>query len=104
MSGEGRLRWLHAKDGRADDVYEAAKDLYQDSTWIKTREEIIEAGWFGPTVTAEARGRLGDVALIPFEPIAFDDPFDTGIFDLIGRHGSLTAAEMLVPCLATHVG
>lgn len=103
MSGEGRFRWLHAKDGRADDVYEAAKDLYQDSTWIKTREEIIEAGWFGPTVTAEARGRLGDVALIPFEPIAFDDPFDTGIFDLIGRHGSLTAAEMLVPCLATHV-
>jgi hypothetical protein len=32
--------------------------------------------------------------------IAFVDPADTGPFKLIARHGSLTAAEMLVPLLA----
>jgi len=33
--------------------------------------------------------------------VAFHDPLDTGPYELIGRHGSLTAAEMLVPLLAT---
>ena len=33
-------------------------------------------------------------------PISFHDPADTGPFQLVCRHGSLTAAEMLVPLLA----
>jgi hypothetical protein len=44
--------------------------------------------------------RLGDVALVPFEPTAFMDPADTGELRLVARHGSLTAAEMTVPLLA----
>ena len=46
------------------------------------------------------RARLGDVALVPFEPVAFLDPADTGESRLISRHGSLTAAEVLVPLVA----
>lgn len=99
LSGEGRFRWLHSKDGSKTELLQGAIELYSDSSWVKPLEEIVDEGWFGPTVTAEAKGRLGDVALVPFEPIAFDDPNDTGIFELVGRHGSLTAAEMLVPCL-----
>ena len=45
-------------------------------------------------------GRLGDVALAAHEPVSFHDPADTGPFELICRHGSLTSAEMLVPLLA----
>jgi len=40
------------------------------------------------------------VALIPFEPLAFMDPADTGENRLACRHGSLTADEMLVPLVA----
>ena len=47
-----------------------------------------------------ARARLGDVALVAKEPVAFEDPADTGPFELIARHGSLTSAEMRVPLLA----
>ena len=43
--------------------------------------------------------RLGDVALVARDPISFDDPADTGPFQLVCRHGSLTSAEMLVPLL-----
>jgi hypothetical protein len=50
-------------------------------------------------VGSEARRRLGDVALVPFEPVAYHDPDDSGPFELIGRHGSLTSAEMRVPLL-----
>ena len=46
-----------------------------------------------------ARARLGDVALVAREPVAFHDADDSGPYQLVGRHGSLTAAEMLVPLL-----
>lgn len=48
-----------------------------------------------------AAARLGDVALVPREPVAFVDPADSGPYELIGRHGSLTAEEMLVPLIAS---
>ena len=41
-------------------------------------------------VVDAARGRFGDVALVAREPVSFDDPADSGPFELIGRHGSLT--------------
>ena len=48
--------------------------------------------------------RLGDVALVPFEPTAFLDPADTGELRLVARHGSLTPAEMLVPLAVCEAG
>ena len=63
-------------------------------------EQLLDEGWFGPVVTPAAAGRLGDVALVAREPIAFDDPTDTGPFELVSRHGSVTSAEMLVPLVA----
>jgi hypothetical protein len=61
---------------------------------------VIAEGWFGPTVTSVAASRLGDVAVVAKGVRAFADPADTGPYHLIGRHGSLTSAEMLVPLLA----
>jgi hypothetical protein len=43
---------------------------------------------------------MGDVALVARTNAAFHDPQDVGPYELIGRHGSLTPAEMLVPLLA----
>ena len=62
-------------------------------------EQVVDEGWFGPRVTSAARARLGDVALVAREPVGFDDPADTGAIVLRCRHGSLTAAEVLVPLL-----
>lgn len=103
QSGEGRFRWLHARPGRAEELHAEASARYSDVAWVLRRDEIVDQGWFGPVVTDVAQARLGDVALVAREDIAFDDPQDTGPFELIGRHGSLTSAEMLVPLLcATH--
>ena len=62
-------------------------------------EEILDAGWFGPAVTDAARSRLGDVALVAQGPWALDWPGGKDKPKLVGRHGSLTPAEMLVPLL-----
>ncbi len=101
QSGEGRFRWLHARNGATQSLFATAKDLYGDVAWVVTRDETIDNGWFGPRVTDVARKRLGDVALVPFEDVSFHEPNDTGPYQLVCRHGSLTAAEMHVPLLAT---
>ena len=100
QSGEGRFRWLHARPGRARALYEAAVEHHGHQAWVRDRAEVIDDGWLGPKVTDEAAVRLGDVALAAQDRRAFFDPTDSGPFKLVGRHGSLTSAEMWVPLLA----
>ena len=71
---------------------------------MRTREQAIDEGWYGPKVTDAAAGRLGDVLLAAKGTVAFFDPKDTGPYVLVGRHGSLTPDEMLVPLLAGVAG
>ncbi len=97
MSGEGRFRWLHARAGAVGDVLAAAEEAHGAEAWVRTRERIVDEGWFGGPLSPEVAGRLGDVALVAQAPVAFLDPADTGETRLLARHGSLTAAEMYVP-------
>lgn len=100
QSGEGRFRWLHARPGHVTQLRDVAEAAHGDLAWVRTREEVVEGGWFGPTVSVDALSRLGDVALVAKGDVAFSEPNDTGPFDLVGRHGSATAAELRVPLLA----
>jgi predicted AlkP superfamily pyrophosphatase or phosphodiesterase len=100
QSGEARLRWLHARGGRTGALLEAVEHHFGDLAWIRTRAQVIDEQWFGPHITVEGASRLGDVAMAANGVHAFVDPADTGPYKLIGRHGSLTRAEMLVPLLA----
>lgn len=104
QSGEGRFRWLHARSGRAAALFDAAQGVLGDAAWVRTREQAIAEGWYGPTVTDAAAGRLGDVLLAAKGTVAFHDPNDSGPYVLIGRHGSLTEAEMLVPLVVGVAG
>lgn len=102
-SGEARFRWLHAKAGHQQELLAAAEACHSSVAWVRSIDQMLDEGWFGPGMSSDVRSRLGDVALLPFEPTGFDDPADSGPFELIGRHGSLTGAEMLVPCLVATV-
>jgi predicted AlkP superfamily pyrophosphatase or phosphodiesterase len=106
VSGEGRFRWLHAQPGRASQLAATAKKVYGEEAWVWTIDELDAGGLFGSGIfggplSPTARARLGDVALVPWEPIAYQDPADSGDATLVCRHGSLTEAEMLVPLLGT---
>jgi predicted AlkP superfamily pyrophosphatase or phosphodiesterase len=103
QSGEGRFRWLHARPGHASALVDAARASHSDTAWVLTRDEIVGGGWFGPAVSSDAASRLGDVAIVARDDVAFVEPTDTGPYELVGRHGSATAAELFVPLLAqTH--
>ncbi|MEO7571972.1 MAG: alkaline phosphatase family protein [Acidimicrobiales bacterium] len=104
QSGEGRFRWLHARSGRTNDLFDAAEGRLGERAWVRTREQAIAEGWYGPEVTDAAAARLGDVLLAAKGTVAFHDPDDTGPYVLLGRHGSLTPDEMLVPLLVGVAG
>jgi hypothetical protein len=99
MSGEGRFRWLHAQPGAEADLLAAAQRAFGHLAWVMSRQEIVDQGWFGGRLSPRLEARLGDVALVAREPVAFLDPDDTGEVTLQCRHGSVTSAEMLVPLL-----
>ncbi|MCL4422639.1 MAG: alkaline phosphatase family protein [Actinobacteria bacterium] len=104
LSGEGRFRWLHAIPGAEEDLLAAASEAFGGVAWVSSVDDLSERGWFGGPLSAVVRSRLGDVALVAREPVSFLDPADTGESRLLGRHGSLTDAEMWVPLLAWRGG
>ncbi len=100
QSGEGRFRWLHAPPGAVASIVDAAIDEVGHLAWVVTKDQMLDEKWFGPSMAPAVRSRLGDVALVAHEPVSFYDPADTGPFELVCRHGSLTSAEVNVPLLA----
>ena len=100
-SGEGRFRWLVGPRGATDELAAAARAEFGHLAWVMTREELVDGGWLGPGPAPVAHlRRLGDVALLPHAPVGFVDPAMPGERRLVGAHGSLTSAEVLVPLLA----
>lgn len=101
QSGEGRFRWLHARNGVHGELLARATEHHSDCAWVASKDQVIDENWLGPRLGSATRKRLGDVALVPFDPISFDDVGDTGAFLLQCRHGALTDDELDVPLLAT---
>ncbi len=102
QSGEARFRWLHAESGYAKELLAAATDKHGDRAWVRSVEQVLDECWFGPDTTDVARARLGDVALVAHDHWWFVDPAESNRTKLIGRHGSLTPEEMLVPLVSFH--
>lgn len=101
FSGEGRFRWLHTRDESETEVIAAQlAERHGDQAWIVTKSEMIQNGWYGGPLSERFSSRIGDVALVAREAVAFRDPSHDGERQMACRHGSLTPAEMLVPLLA----
>jgi hypothetical protein len=99
-SGDGRFRYLHAAKGAAGDLADAARDTFGRRAWVLTRSELLDGGWLGPDPSPGTRRRVGDVVLAARDDVAFIDPAMPRELGLRSAHGSMTATEMLVPCLA----
>jgi hypothetical protein len=74
---------------------------------VMSREEAVKDGWFGPVgtpVSDAMAARIGDVVAACAGTWAVicskDEPLESS---LEGMHGSLTAAEQLVPVLTPTV-
>jgi Type I phosphodiesterase / nucleotide pyrophosphatase len=100
LGGEPRARYVYAEPGATDDVCAAWRELIGDRAWIRTRDEAIAQGWFGPVVHGRIRDRIGDIVVAARSDfVVVRTAGESRSARLIGHHGSLTAAEQLVPLL-----
>jgi hypothetical protein len=100
VAGEPRARYVHSEPGAHGDVLAAWREQLSDTMWVLEREEAIDAGLFGPTVTAQASARIGDVVAIARAGAAIvRRQKEPRLSALPGMHGALTDDELLVPLL-----
>jgi hypothetical protein len=99
FGGEARFRHVYCRGGAVGDVLASWRAILGERADVLTRDEAIGRGWFGP-VTPGVRPRLGDVLVAARGDFSV---LSTSAFPhearLVGVHGSLTAAEMLIPVL-----
>jgi hypothetical protein len=99
LGGEPRARHVYAVPGAAADVLQAWRAIVGSRAWVLSREEAIEAGWFGP-VEPWLAGRIGDVVVAPAGPWAVTASEAEKLESSVtGMHGSLAATDQLVPLL-----
>ncbi len=102
LGGEPRARHVYARPGAAADAQAAWQETLGESSWVVSREQAIDEGWFGP-VDMRVAARIGDFVAAPRGLTAViataAEPRESA---LVGLHGSVTPADQLVPLL-THV-
>lgn len=98
FAGEGRLRQLMVADGMADAVASRWRETLGERAWVRTRDEAVAEGWFGDLAPRFA-GRFGDVLVAMADGGAVMSRKLPKELSLVGMHGSLTPAEMVVPLL-----
>ncbi|MBA9004424.1 alkaline phosphatase family protein [Thermomonospora cellulosilytica] len=102
LGGDARSRYVYAVPGAEADVLAAWRETLGDRAWVCTRDEAVAAGWFG-TVSPELLPRIGDVVAVAHGDLAIvaseREPLVT---QMVGMHGSLVSAEMLIPLLTDH--
>jgi hypothetical protein len=99
LAGEGRARHVYAVPGAAADVLARWQATLGDSAWVVSRDEAVDAGWFG-SVAPAAAARIGDVvAAMRGRSAVVATQAEPRESALVGMHGSLTAAEQRVPLL-----
>jgi hypothetical protein len=101
-TGENRLAYLHVKPGKLEVVKDYIESAWPGQFGVFETEEALRADLFGPGKKHPAvYDRLGDL-IVAAKGDAFwwwapkPNP-------LIGRHGGLSAQEMLVPFLAGYL-
>ncbi len=96
FAGEGRFRQLYVDDGSVAQVAVRWAERLGELAWVRTRDEAIAEGWFGP-VTQRIAERYGHVLVALRSDWAVMTRSQPRELQLVGMHGSLTAAEMTIP-------
>jgi len=98
VGGEPRSLQLYCEDGATSDVLATWRERVGERAWIRSREEAVEEGWFGP-VSETNLPRIGDVLVAARDNFAIVDSrhWRPQLLALLGVHGSLTHDEAAVP-------
>lgn len=101
VAGEPRVRYLHTAPGAAADVLATWRAVLGGRADIRSREDAVAAGMFGP-VRPEHLDRIGDVVVTCTADLAVlataHEPPE--VAKLVGFHGAATPAETAIPLIS----
>lgn len=98
LGGEVRARHVYPEPGAEADVLAAWRETLGSRAWVLPRDEAVDLGWFGDTVTDRARERIGAVvAAARGRSGVTRELAEPQESSLVGQHGSLSDAEQFVP-------
>ncbi|RJL34391.1 alkaline phosphatase family protein [Bailinhaonella thermotolerans] len=99
LGGDPRSRHVYCEPGVAEAVLQTWSELLAGRAWVRSREEAVESGWFGP-LSPDMAPRVGDVVVAAYGDCGViasrAEPLESS---LVGMHGSLTAEEQHIPLL-----
>ncbi|GAA4667398.1 alkaline phosphatase family protein [Frondihabitans cladoniiphilus] len=102
VAGEPRCLQLHLEPDLGEEARRGLLDAWRAAeshrSWVVTRSEAIEQGWFGD-VAPEVEPRIGDVLVAARKGIAYYADEDDKARGMIGQHGSWSDDETRVPLL-----
>jgi hypothetical protein len=99
IGGDARARYVYSEPGAHDDVLAAWEETLGDRAWVCARDEAVAAGWFGP-VAPGLLDRIGDIIAVPHTDLAIvASEREPWLERMVGMHGSLVPAELMVPLL-----
>lgn len=98
LAGEARFRHLYVDQEPPHRVADRWRAQFGELAWVRTRDEAVDEGWFA-VIDDQLRERWGHVLIALRGDWAVMTSTFPREFTLIGMHGSLTPAEMLVPLL-----
>ncbi|MDO5025659.1 MAG: alkaline phosphatase family protein [Trueperella sp.] len=98
----GESRAVHLYTDHPQEVAARWQQELGEKVWVMETDQAIARGIFGPT-TGITRQRIGSVLAFAQGTTAIVDSRyqSEKAINLIGVHGSLTAAEMEIPCVVT---
>jgi predicted AlkP superfamily pyrophosphatase or phosphodiesterase len=105
VAGEPRCLQLHIEPDASETRREALLERWRASessrSWVVSRAEAIESGWFGPVVAPQVVPRIGDILVAARKNIAY---YDSRVAppngrSMVGQHGSWSHDEVAVPLL-----
>jgi hypothetical protein len=100
--GESRVPFFYTRPGTLDRARQYIQEKLHEQFALLTREQVLESGLFGPgDLAAETPHRLGD--LVGVAHGAHYVVREKAMLKMLGRHGGLSPAEMLVPLLGVRL-
>ncbi|MET4780141.1 putative AlkP superfamily pyrophosphatase or phosphodiesterase [Glaciihabitans sp. UYNi722] len=105
VAGEPRALQLHfepdASESHRATVLQRWREAEGGRSWVVSRAEAVESGWFGSVVDPEVIPRIGDLLVAARKNIAYYDSRAAAQHgrSMVGQHGSWSPEETTIPLL-----